>query len=83
MGEHHLLLPSFHGVLRAEKKGLPLLAALYGPGWGGGRGLGVLTLERGEKGPAVTVPSSIRRARLEVREHWVGIFPEARERGHI
>ena len=25
----------------------------------------------------MTVPSSIRRARLEVREHWVGIFPEA------
>ena len=34
-------------------------------------------MDRGEKGPAVTVPSSIRRDRLEVREHWVGIFPEA------
>lgn len=34
-------------------------------------------LEREEKGPALTVPSSSRRARLEVRECWAGIIQEA------
>ena len=37
-------------------------------------------MDLGEKGPALTVPSSTRMARLEVREPWAGIVQKAAER---
>lgn len=59
----------------------PPVSPVRPPGCGGGRGAESVTLDRGEKGPALAVPSNSRRARPQPRGHWAGIMQEAGQRG--